>query len=107
MGPPPVRATVFVRARGPIQDAIESGAADDYNQENCTWRRGDEKDVCPDPDVRVFLYTEENEPRRELILQEGDWLRYNFDPMKENVILVHGYAGLCKFRLSFLNLQLL
>ncbi|XP_015114960.1 phospholipase A1 member A [Diachasma alloeum] len=80
-------------ARGPIHEAIESGAAD-YNKEDCTWRRGDDKDACPDPDVHVYLYTPGKEKKRKLMEEfKGDWLQMDYQPTLENVILVHGYAG--------------
>lgn len=77
---------------GPIREAIQNGIAGQYNRENCVWRRGHDRDSCPDPDVHVFLYTE-NRPRRELDSRESDWLRQDYDSTRENVLLVHGYAG--------------
>lgn len=82
-----------VAALGPIQEAINSGAAAEYDKDNCTWRRGNEKDSCPDPDVHIYLYTP-GRPRRRLDTSYvGDWLRQDYDPVKENIILIHGYAG--------------
>lgn len=78
--------------RGPIQEALQNGLAAQYNRENCVWRRGNDRDSCPDPDVRVFLYTF-HQSRRELDSRESDWLRQDYDPTKENVLLIHGYAG--------------
>lgn len=77
---------------GPIQEAIQNGVAARYNKENCIWRRGNDKDSCPDPDVRIYLYANDK-PRRELDSRESDWLRQDYDPTKENVLLIHGYAG--------------
>ncbi|XP_076176043.1 phospholipase A1 [Ptiloglossa arizonensis] len=77
---------------GPIQEAIQNGIAAQYNREKCIWRRGNDRDSCPDPDVRIFLYTSDR-PRRELDSVESDWLRQDYEPTKENVLLVHGYAG--------------
>lgn len=78
---------------GPIKDAIESGAAAEYNKDDCVWRRGNDRDACPDPDVRVYLYTP-GRPRRLLDpLEQSDWLRRDYEPTKDNVILIHGYAG--------------
>lgn len=78
---------------GPIKDAIESGAAAEYNKDDCVWRRGNDRDVCPDPDVHVYLYTPD-QPRRSLDpLEQSDWLRRDYEPTRDNVILIHGYAG--------------
>ncbi|XP_031834606.1 phospholipase A1 [Nomia melanderi] len=77
---------------GPIQEAIQNGLAAEYDRHKCIWRRGNDKDSCPDPDVRVFLYAP-GRPRRELDSRSSDWLRQDYDPTKESVILVHGYAG--------------
>ncbi|XP_076760916.1 phospholipase A1 [Xylocopa sonorina] len=76
---------------GPIQEAIQNGIAAQYNRESCVWRRGNDRDSCPDPDVRVFLYA--NNRKRELDSRESDWLRQDYEPTKENVLLIHGYAG--------------
>ncbi|XP_072744224.1 phospholipase A1 [Anoplolepis gracilipes] len=83
-----------MRREGPIRDAIESGAAAEYNKDDCVWRRGNDRDVCPDPDVHVYLYTP-GRPRRILDSsgQSGDWLRQDYEPTRDNVILIHGYAG--------------
>ncbi|XP_018372508.1 PREDICTED: phospholipase A1-like [Trachymyrmex cornetzi] len=81
------------RREGPIRDAIESGAAAEYNRYDCIWRRGNDRDVCPDPDVHVYLYTPD-QPRRLLDpLEQSDWLRRDYEPTRDNVILIHGYAG--------------
>ncbi|XP_011873983.1 PREDICTED: phospholipase A1 [Vollenhovia emeryi] len=80
------------RREGPIRDAIESGAATESNKD-CIWKRGNDRDVCPDPDVHVYLYTP-GQPRRLLDPREQtDWLRREYEPTKDNVILIHGYAG--------------
>ncbi|XP_071566062.1 phospholipase A1 [Temnothorax nylanderi] len=81
------------RREGPIRDAIESGAAAEYNKDDCVWRRGNDRDVCPDPDVHVYLYTP-GRPRRLLDpLEQSDWLRQDYEPTKDSAILIHGYAG--------------
>lgn len=91
----PLEAQLSKLAKGPIQDAIESGAATDYNKEDCTWRRNDDKDLCPDPDIHIYLYTPgDNITRRELKnSDQSDWLQHDYDPTRENIILIHGYAG--------------
>lgn len=77
---------------GPIREAIQNGIATQFKRENCVWRRGNDRDSCPDPDVRVFLYTYDR-PRRELDTRQSDWLRQDYEPTKENILLIHGYAG--------------
>ncbi|KAK0160642.1 hypothetical protein PV328_008029 [Microctonus aethiopoides] len=79
-------------AKGPIHDAIESGASTNYDKEECTWRRGNDRDICPDPDVHIYLYTP-GKPKRKLDDGQSDWLQLHYDPTKENVMLIHGYAG--------------
>lgn len=80
-------------AKGPIQEAIDSGAASAYKKENCTWRRDNSRDYCPDPDVHLYLYTPGNPGRKLDPAHVADWLRQDYDPTRENVILIHGYAG--------------
>lgn len=60
---------------------------------DCTWRPVNEKTVCPDPDVKYILYT--NKVNREVIdITVTDWLRQSsWDSEKEDVLVVHGYAG--------------
>ncbi|XP_066593763.1 phospholipase A1 VesT1.02 [Prorops nasuta] len=80
-------------SRGPITDAINSGAAAEYNKEDCIWRRGNDRDLCPDPDIKIYLYTPGKDRRELEYSKESDWLRQDYDPSKENIILIHGYAG--------------
>ncbi|XP_024893850.1 phospholipase A1 member A-like [Temnothorax curvispinosus] len=80
------------RKEGPIRDAIESGAAAEYNKSDCVWRH--DNDVCPDPDVHVYLYSP-GHPRGRLLdpLKQSHWLRKDYDPTKDSAIVIHGYAG--------------
>ncbi|XP_015177527.1 PREDICTED: phospholipase A1 member A [Polistes dominula] len=80
------------KPHGPIEEAIQNGEANNFVKENCTWRRGHDPNSCPDPEVRVYLYTPGN-PKRELDSRESDWLRHDYEPTRENIILIHGYAG--------------
>lgn len=78
---------------GPIIDAIENGAAVEYDKNKCVWRQGNDRDICPDPDVYIYLYTP-GKPRQHLDpLEQSDWLRQDYEPTKDNIILIHGYAG--------------
>lgn len=89
-----------MRREGPIRDAIESGAAAEYNKEDCVWRRGNDRDDCPDPDVRVYLYAPGRSRRTLDPAEQSDWLRQDYEPARDNVILIHGYAGESLLRLS-------
>ncbi|XP_046744912.1 phospholipase A1-like [Diprion similis] len=82
-------------ARGPIQDAIQSGLAAQYRPENCVWRREFEH-RCPDPDIKVYLHKFEKEriELRQGIAGSHEWLNNDiFDPGLDNVFLIHGYNG--------------
>ncbi|XP_046737590.1 phospholipase A1 member A-like [Diprion similis] len=80
-------------ARGPIREAIQNGQAAEYNKDDCAWRRGNDRDLCPDPDVHVFLYAP-GHPKRKLEVDQSDWLRREpYDPRLENAFVIHGYAG--------------
>ncbi|XP_014212403.1 lipase member H [Copidosoma floridanum] len=80
-------------SRGPISDAIESGLADAYDKGNCTWRRNYDCNGCPDPQVHLYLYTPGNPERKLDPAHVADWLRQDYEPSRENIILIHGYAG--------------
>lgn len=59
---------------------------------DCTWRPVNERQVCPDPDVRYVLYSKDE--KEVLDSFQSDWLRQsNWDPNKEDVFIIHGYAG--------------
>lgn len=94
-------AGYLIEAKGPIQEAIESGAADAYNKDDCTWRRGNDRDYCPDPDVHLYLYTPGNVKRKLDPNHVADWLRQDYEPTKDNIILIHGYAGNFELKKNF------
>lgn len=49
-------------------------------------------DPCPDSDIRFILYS--GGERQVVESFENDWLRQSiWDSTKENVFLIHGYAG--------------
>ena len=82
------------RPRGPIEDAIQSGAAANYSREDCTWRRGNDRDLCPDPDIYIYLYTPGGGKRLLDPESSSDWLQHrDYEPTRDNIILIHGYAG--------------
>ncbi|XP_048507671.1 phospholipase A1-like [Athalia rosae] len=82
-------------ARGPIQDAIQSGAAAEYHREDCIWRKENEHH-CPDPSVRVYLHNN-GKKRIELKYDQhnySEWLNNNYyDQKREDIFLIHGYNG--------------
>lgn len=79
-------------ARGPIQDAIQSGAAAEYNRDECPFRREFDS-RCPDPDINVYLYKFGKE-RLKLENSPRNWIDNDlYDPQNDNVILIHGYNG--------------
>ncbi|KAL1117789.1 hypothetical protein AAG570_004104, partial [Ranatra chinensis] len=68
-----------------------------YDRDTCVWRRGNDKDPCPDPDILYTLYTSgKNGKKMERVnLDSLSWVRESgHDPSKETVVLVHGYAGI-------------
>lgn len=59
---------------------------------DCTWRPINDKTVCPDPDLQYILYA--NGKKEIVDLTVSDWLRQSsWDQEKEDVIVIHGYAG--------------
>jgi pancreatic lipase-related protein 2 len=52
-------------------------------------------DICPDKDIRFYMYTRESGTRRLRIdIRNHVSLEYSgFDPVKKNVIIIHGFNG--------------
>lgn len=86
-----------VRSQGIIQQALYLGDASTYNttRDDCVWKRGlDIYDKCPDPDINLYLYSHINETKDRLDINQRDWLRNSrWDPQKDNIFIIHGYAG--------------
>lgn len=87
-------------AVNPLKEALFLGNLSINNNtlDDCIWRRGNDKDACPDPEVRVLLFTgngpNQTETREELDPTQADWLRNSaWNPNHDNIILIHGYAG--------------
>ncbi|KAL0266522.1 UNVERIFIED_CONTAM: hypothetical protein PYX00_009034 [Menopon gallinae] len=81
---------------GDIQTALNLGdTSANYTREECVWRPYNDFNLCPDPDINFFFYSESNPTHGERVnMTQGDFLRiHHWDPMKQNVILIHGYAG--------------
>ncbi|XP_055381689.1 uncharacterized protein LOC129612195 [Condylostylus longicornis] len=87
----------MIYGQGIIQQALYLGDTSNFNstREDCVWKRGNDLyDKCPDPDINLYLYTSMNKSKELLDVYQGDWLRNSkWDPQKENIILIHGYAG--------------
>lgn len=59
---------------------------------DCQFRPSDQRLSCPDPDIRYILYT--GEKNQVVDYTQSDWLRQSiWDHTKEDVLIVHGYAG--------------
>ncbi|KAJ2949977.1 hypothetical protein O0L34_g11304 [Tuta absoluta] len=80
--------------RNPIKEALTLHNDNFSNAtfEDCIWRR--EREPCPDPDLKLHLYTESEPEKRVVDLYSEDWLRQSgWDPSHETILLIHGYAG--------------
>ncbi|XP_055596648.1 phospholipase A1 member A-like [Uranotaenia lowii] len=88
---------IYAQAQHLLAQALYLGDPDTYNttKEDCVWKRGHGADRCPDPDIRTILYTSGVvKDKLEFNMNHPDWLNDSeWDPAKENVILIHGYAG--------------
>ncbi|XP_059617747.1 uncharacterized protein LOC132262483 [Phlebotomus argentipes] len=84
-------------AQGIIAQALYLGDPNMYNNtmDSCIWKRGNDRDQCPDPDINMILYTGGLVRRKTLLdMDQADWLRNSgFNPNYESIILIHGYAG--------------
>lgn len=59
---------------------------------DCTFRSVTQGEACPDSDVRFILYS--GGEKQVVDSYQSDWLRQSiWDPTKDNVFLIHGYAG--------------
>ncbi|XP_076250878.1 lipase member H-like [Rhynchophorus ferrugineus] len=78
----------------PVKDALflHGFVQSNNTLKDCVFRPANAKDLCPDSGIRFILYTN---GRKEVVDQsQTDWLRQSiWDPLKENMFLVHGYAG--------------
>lgn len=78
----------------PIKDALylHNTSISNNTLRDCTFRPSNQKEACPDFDTKFILYS--GKERQEVDSYSTDWLRQSiWDPNKENVFLVHGYAG--------------
>lgn len=79
----------------PIKDALylHNTSISNLTLKDCSFRPSNNPNQCPDQDIRFILYTAGGE-RKIFDYNQHDWLRQSdWDPEKENIFLVHGYAG--------------
>lgn len=79
-----------------IQTALNLGNSSvNYTREECVWRPANEVGTCPDPDINFVFYSSKNQTVGDVVdMDQSDFLRRpDFDPLKQSVILIHGYAG--------------
>ncbi|XP_067009759.1 lipase member H-A-like [Anabrus simplex] len=63
----------------------------DFRYWRCVLKR---TTMCPDPDIKFFLYTSDSRPGKQVDLRSHSSLRYaGWDPGKKNVIVIHGFNG--------------
>ncbi|XP_046664744.1 phospholipase A1 VesT1.02-like [Homalodisca vitripennis] len=89
-----------VVAEGPLHHALSLGMiGHNLTREDCIWRRGGDRDHCPDPNIFYYLYTpgrnDEGRPHVErLDVMSPGWLHSShYDHSLDTVVLIHGYAG--------------
>lgn len=59
---------------------------------DCVFRPSTARNLCPDPDIKYFLYADG--VKQEVDYTQTDWLRQSiWNSTKEDVFLIHGYAG--------------
>lgn len=53
---------VVIDAQGPVATALFLGDQTLFNttRDDCVWRRGNDRDQCPDPDITMTLYPPKN-----------------------------------------------
>ncbi|CAH1995320.1 unnamed protein product [Acanthoscelides obtectus] len=78
----------------PIKDALflHNVVSSNLTLRDCVFRPTSDKITCPDPDLRYILYT--NGEKQVVDYLQTDWLRQSiWDSTKEDILLIHGYAG--------------
>lgn len=53
---------IVINAQGPVAQALFLGDPALFNttREDCVWKRGNDKDHCPDPDITMTLFPSKN-----------------------------------------------
>ncbi|KAJ4428463.1 hypothetical protein ANN_24500 [Periplaneta americana] len=83
-------------AQSLLSQALFLGNVTNATREDCIWRRGNDRDNCPDPDVKYYMYTSKAlSQRKQVDVTGADWLRANgWEPNDDTVVLIHGYGGM-------------
>ncbi|XP_069687339.1 phospholipase A1-like [Periplaneta americana] len=83
-------------AQSLLSQALFLGNVTNATREDCIWRRGNDRDNCPDPDVKYYMYTSKAlSQRKQVDVTGADWLRANgWEPNDDSVVLIHGYGGM-------------
>lgn len=89
------------RRNGTVANAIKeilflgNSSVANLTRDDCVWRKENDPQACPDPDMKFILYTSDRPKEKQIAdLSQGDWLRNSgWNPQHENIILIHGYAG--------------
>ncbi|XP_048480357.1 phospholipase A1 [Plutella xylostella] len=87
-------AYVVTAQRHPIKEALflHNDTLGNASFDDCIWRR--EREPCPEPELRIHLYTEAEPYKNVVDLYSEDWLRTSsWEPAHESILLIHGYAG--------------
>ncbi|XP_055541428.1 phospholipase A1 member A-like isoform X1 [Wyeomyia smithii] len=88
---------IDVQAQHLLAQALYLGDPDAFNttKEDCVWKREGADNLCPDPAIRIIMYTSGIvKDKLVFTMDHPDWLNDSeWQPAKENIILVHGYAG--------------
>lgn len=58
-------------AQNVINNALYLNAPNAFNstKEDCKWKHGNERDICPDPDINVIMYTSSSDGKNRGKLQ--------------------------------------
>lgn len=68
--PPSSPSSSDSNAQNIINQALYLGSPSAFNstKDDCKWKFGNERDICPDPDINVILYTSSNGKNRGKLL---------------------------------------
>lgn len=63
---------LVTQAQGPIAQALFLGDQTLFNttREDCVWKRGNDRDYCPDPDISMILYPPKNKLAKKTVIIE-------------------------------------
>lgn len=60
---------IDVQCQGIVTQAFYLGDASQFNtsRDDCLWKRGSDRDTCPDKDIRMILYTSHPNSKRYVV----------------------------------------